>query len=247
MKIVVVIPARYGSTRLDGKPLVHISGEPMIKRVYERVHQAKNISKVVVATDDQRILDAVREFGGEVLMTAPENRCGTDRVADAAQQLGLAPTDIVVNVQGDQPLIDPRCIEELIMPFLDDPSVSMATLAFKILDERERTDPKDVKVTFDNHGNALYFSRAPIPWARDAGESYDMYKHLGVYAYTQKFLEVFRHLPEGALERIEKLEQLRVLEYGYNIKTVVTEYDSPEVDLPEDISRIETLIASGLG
>jgi 3-deoxy-manno-octulosonate cytidylyltransferase (CMP-KDO synthetase) len=242
MKIVVVIPSRYGSTRFDGKPLSLISGEPMIKHVYTRVKQAQNISDVVVATDDRRIFNAVNDFGGNALMTAPENRCGTDRVADAAEQLKLAMADIVVNVQGDQPLIDPRCIDELVAPFFNDPNLRMSTLAFKIVNERERMDPKDVKVTFDNDGNALYFSRSPIPCARDAGTSYDMFKHLGVYAYTREFLEAFRRFEEGALEKIEKLEQLRVLEYGYQIKVVVTEYDSPEVDLPEDIPRIEALI-----
>lgn len=242
MKIVVVIPSRYGSTRFEGKPLALISGTPMIQHVYSRVKEAENISDVVVATDDHRISDAVQAFGGNALMTDPKNRCGTDRAADAAEQMGLAMTDIIVNVQGDQPLIDPRCIDELLAPFFSDPDLRMSTLAYKIQDERERTDPKDVKVTFDNHGYALYFSRSPIPCARDAGFSYEMYKHLGVYAYTRGFLETFRQLEEGRLESIEKLEQLRVLEYGYRIKVVVTEYDSPEVDLPEDIFRIETLI-----
>ena len=243
MKIVVIIPSRYGSTRFDGKPLSLIKGEPMIKHVYQRVKQANHISDVVVATDDERIINAVNAFGGKALMTASENRCGTDRVADAAEQLGLAMTDIVVNVQGDQPLIDFRCIDELTAPFFSDPNVKMSTLAYRIVNERERVDPKDVKVAFDNNGNALYFSRSPIPCARDdATMPHDMYKHLGVYAYTRGFLETFRRLEEGRLEQIEKLEQLRVLEYGYAIKVVVTEYDSPEVDLPEDIFRIEALL-----
>lgn len=239
MKVVVIIPSRYGSSRFAGKPLAPIAGVPMIKWVYDRSRQARNITDVIVATDDPRIRDAVNGFGGRALMTADTNRSGTDRVAEAADKLGLAPDDIVINIQGDQPLIDPRCLDDLVAPFFSDPGLHMSTLAFKIVNEREITDPKDVKVTFDNTGNALYFSRSPIPFAREADCEFDTFKHLGVYAYTRRFLDVYRHLPEGNLERIEKLEQLRVLEHGYQIRVVISAYDSPEVDLPEDIARIE--------
>ncbi|MFH2218904.1 MAG: 3-deoxy-manno-octulosonate cytidylyltransferase [Pseudomonadota bacterium] len=242
MKIVVIIPSRFGSTRFEGKPLALISGKPMLEWVYERAKNAERIKDVVVATDDHRIFKAVTDFGGSVLMTAVENRSGTDRVAEAAEKMGLGEQDIVVNVQGDQPLLDPRCIDEVVKPFASDPELEMSTLAFKIVKKKEITDPKDVKVTFDTEGFALYFSRSPIPFGRDSSIRFDTYKHLGIYAYTRRFLDKFRRLPEGKLERIEKLEQLRALEYGHRIKVVVTGYDSPEVDLPEDIPRIEKII-----
>lgn len=243
MRIVAIIPSRYGSSRFDGKPLALIDGVPMIQRVVDSASRAENVDTVVVATDDRRIADAVTAFGGTVAMTDVENRSGTDRVAEAAEALGLADGDVVVNIQGDQPLLDPRCLDALIAPFVEEGgAVQMATLAYRIVREREITDPKDVKVVFDNRHNALYFSRAPIPWARDGGRDHDTYKHLGVYAYTVAFLQHFRRMPTGRMETIEKLEQLRVLEQGCDIRIVVTPYDSPEVDLPEDIQRIETLL-----
>lgn len=250
MKIAVIIPSRFGSTRFEGKPLALISGKPMIQRVYEAAIGANHVTDVVVATDDQRIVDVVQGFGGRALMTAADNRSGTDRVADAAARMGLSVDDIVINVQGDQPLLDPRCLDDVTAPFFSEPetradgrqSIGMTTLAFKIVNPSEITNPKDVKVTFDIRGYALYFSRSPIPFGRDAATSFDTYKHLGVYAYTRRFLEMFRKLPEGRLEAIEKLEQLRALEYGHGVQVVITSYDSPEVDLPEDIPRIEGLL-----
>ncbi len=242
MKTAVIIPSRYGSTRFDGKPLAKIDGRPMIERVYRNASAAKRVTDVVVATDDLRIVAAVEDFGGRAVLTSVANRSGTDRVGEAAALLGLAPTDLVVNVQGDQPLIDPRCLDAVIEPFFADPELGMSTLAFAIVRKEEITDPKDVKVTFDCNGFALYFSRSTIPFDRDGDVSFQTYKHLGVYAYTRRFLDLFRNLPEGKLERIEKLEQLRALEHGYRIKVIVSEYDSPEVDLPEDIPRIEQLL-----
>lgn len=242
MKIVAVIPSRYGSTRFPGKPLALIDGVPLIRRVYESCMKSGVLSEVVVATDDVRIAEAVEAFGGRFVMTGEENRSGSDRAAEAGRKLGLSDEDIIVNIQGDQPLVHPDCIKDVIRPLIEDRNMDMSTLAFRIVDEREITDPKDVKVVFDNNGLALYFSRATIPFPRDPGTKSDFYKHLGVYAYSMKFLETFCRLPEGTLESIEKLEQLRVLEYGYKIKTVITEYDSPEVDLPEDIQRIEKLL-----
>ena len=245
MKTVVIIPSRYGSTRFEGKPLHLINEKPMIQHVYERSRKASKVDDVLVATDDQRIVDAVQAFGGKAVMTSDKNRSGTDRIAEAAEQIGLAGDDIVINVQGDQPLMDPRCLDQMVAPFFQEPNLEMSTLAFKIVREKEITDPKDVKVTFDNSGYALYFSRASIPLARDAGTRHDTFKHLGFYAYTRNFLEIYRKLDEGTLEAVEKLEQLRVLEHGYRIKVVVTPYDSPEVDLPEDIPRIEKLMIGG--
>ncbi len=244
MRVVVIIPARYGSSRFDGKPVANICGRPMIQWVCQRAMQAKFIESVYVATDDSRIRDAVNRFGGDVVMTSSNCRSGTDRVAEAAERIGLDPRDVVVNIQGDQPLVDPRCLDAVVKPFYDDPAVKMSTLAFAIVDPREITDPKDVKVTFDNNGDALYFSRAAIPLGRDGSDGYTTYKHLGVYAYTQKFLTCFRALSPGRLEEIEKLEQLRAMEHGHRIRVVVTPFDSPEVDLPVDIQRIEKKMAN---
>jgi 3-deoxy-manno-octulosonate cytidylyltransferase (CMP-KDO synthetase) len=242
MKAIAIIPSRYGSTRFEGKPMARICGKPMIQHVYEAASRAGHIDDVVVATDDRRICDAVGMFGGRAIITSGKHRSGTDRAAEAAQKLGLTPEDIVINVQGDQPLIDPHCLDEVAAPLISDPALGMSTLAFRIVNPKEYLDPKDVKVVMDGQGDALYFSRAPIPFGRDKDEAFDSYKHLGVYAYRCSFLEVFLHLPMGRLEAIEKLEQLRALEYGHRIKVVVTAYDSPEVDLPSDISRIEELM-----
>ncbi len=244
MKSVVIIPARYQSTRFEGKPLATICGKPMIQRVFENSIKAEKISRVVVATDDDRIAKAVRAFGGEVIMTSDQNRSGTDRVAEAAEKMGCTSRDIVVNVQGDQPLIDPRCLNEVVRPFSNDPEITMSTLAFKIVNQEEITDPKHVKVTFDQKGFALYFSRSPIPFGRDRSIDFDTYKHLGIYAYTKQYLDIFRNLPEGRLEQIEKLEQLRALEHGHKIMVILTENDSPEVDHVEDIERIEKILGS---
>ncbi len=235
-----VIPSRYGSSRFQGKPLAMIAGKSMIQRVYEQAKKSAAVTKVVVATDDERIFNAVTGFGGHAVMTSGNCRSGTDRVAETAGILGLSPNDIVINIQGDQPVFNPLTIDELISPFAADPDLLMSTLAFRIIDKREITDPKDVKVTFDNKGFALYFSRAQIPFPRDPETRADFYKHLGFYAYKKKFLDTLITLPTGACENIEKLEQLRVLEFGYRIKVVITPYDSPEIDLPIDLKRIET-------
>ncbi len=245
MKVIVIIPARYSSTRFEGKPLALISGKPMIQRVYEKAKKAGTVTDVVVATDDQRIFDAVQKFNGKAVLTSAENRSGTDRAAETAEKMGISPDDIIVNVQGDQPLLDPRCLDEVVNPLkseIHNSEFGMSTLGFRIVSKDEITNPKDVKVVFDTKGFALYFSRSPIPFGQDPSVPFDTYKHLGIYAYTRRFLETFRKLPEGKLEAIEKLEQLRALEYGYKIKVVVTDYDSPEVDIPGDIARIESLI-----
>ena len=234
-----VIPSRYGSSRFEGKPLALIGGKSMIQRVYEQAQKSKAVSKTIVATDDKRIFDAVRAFGGEAVMTSDKCRSGTDRVAQAADILDLDPDDIIINIQGDQPIFNPEILEEMIVPFENDPDLVMSTLAFKIQDKREITDPKDVKVTFDNNKFAMYFSRAQIPFPRDKDTNAEFYKHLGFYAYKKNFLDKLVNLPTGTCEHIEKLEQLRVLEYGFKIKVVITQYDSPEIDLPEDIKRIE--------
>ncbi len=236
---IAVIPSRYGSSRFEGKPLALVAGKPMIQRVYEQAQKSKAVSKTIVATDDKRIFDAVEAFGGKAVMTSDRCRSGTDRVAQTANILDLDLDDIIINIQGDQPIFNPETLEEMIAPFENDPGLVMSTLAFKIQDKREITDPKDVKVTFDKNKFAMYFSRAQIPFPRDKDTNAEFYKHLGFYAYKKKFLDKLVNLSTGTCEHIEKLEQLRVLEFGYKIKVVITQYDSPEIDLPEDIKRIE--------
>lgn len=239
MRIAAIIPARFGSSRFEGKPLADIAGKAMIQHVYENARRSARVDQVVVATDDQRIYEAVRQFGGQVLMTAAKHRSGTDRVAEAARILGLSASDIVINVQGDQPMVNPKCFDQVVEPLMSNDKLGMSTLAFTIIDPREYDNPKDCKVILDYKGFALYFSRAPIPYDRDGRQAFDAYKHLGIYAYTCRFLDVFTRLPVGRLESVEKLEQLRALEFGHRIRVVITSYDSPEVDLPEDIPRIE--------
>ena len=247
MNTYVFIPARYGSSRLPGKPLKLIDGKPMIQHVYERISKAQGLAGVYIATDDERIKEVVEAFGGKVVMTPIEAASGTDRIAAAAKAVGLNDDDLIVNVQGDQPLVHPESIEDVIAPFLAkdyDKSFEMSTLSFKIINEAEITNPKDVKLVTDVNGFALYFSRATIPYGRDYWD-HDSFKHLGVYAYTKRFVDLFNSLPMGTLEDIEKLEQLRALEYGHKIKVVQSQYDSPEVDLPGDIAIMEALLQAG--
>ena len=245
MKKIAFIPARYGSTRFPAKPLALIAGKPLIVHVYERVAAAKGLDGVYVATDDERIAEAVAHLGAPVILTKIPAHTGTDRLAEAAEQAGLSSDDLIINVQGDQPLVHPQSVEDVIRPFLEnyDGCFSMSTLAYAITDPREIHDPKDVKMTFDALGNALYFSRAAIPYGRD-GWQHPVYKHLGVYAYTKAFVDNFNQLKHGVLEEIEKLEQLRVLENGQRIRVAVTQHDSLEVDLPEDIQRIESVLVT---
>lgn len=241
-----IIPSRFGSARFKGKPLAQISGKPMIQRVYEQAVKSENISKVIIATDDQQIFDTVKNFNGEVVMTSATLRSGTDRVAEAAEILGLNPDEIVVNIQGDQPVFNYRVLDELILPFTKSNDLEMATLAFKIRNKEEITNPKDVKVIFDKDNFAIYFSRAQIPYPRDNDVVPDYYKHLGFYAYKKSFLDKISNLDSGEYENIEKLEQLRVLEFGFKIKISVTRYDAPGVDIPEDIKKIEQYLKNHL-
>ncbi|MHB8809863.1 MAG: 3-deoxy-manno-octulosonate cytidylyltransferase [Desulfobulbaceae bacterium] len=243
-KVVAIIPARYHSNRFEGKPLAPIMGRPMIQHVVERARQVELLSRVVVATDDQRIAAAVRSFGGEVVLTRGDHATGTDRLAEAANLIDIGEQDIIVNIQGDQPLFPAEIVAQVAGPLLQDPALPMATLIYKIVRPEEINDPNHVKTVFDRHGNALYFSRAPIPFQRNPDESErpTYYKHLGFYAYRKGFLLTFVGLPEGEWERFEKLEQLRVLEYGYRIRVVLTGHDSIEVDTPKDIERVEEVL-----
>jgi len=245
MTVAAIIPSRWGSTRFAGKPLALICGKPMIQHVVEQVSLSTAVDVLAVATDDRRIAECVTAFGARAILTRSENRSGSDRVAEAADLLGLSPSDIVVNIQGDQPLVHPESIDQVIAPLIAEEALPMSTLAFRIVRPEEITNPKDVKVVCDRKGFALYFSRSPIPFGRDPGTVFDIWKHLGVYAYRKQFLDVFCTLETGLLERIEQLEQLRALEHGYPIRVVQTEHDSPEVDLPTDIERIEAVLCGG--
>lgn len=244
--VIAIIPARYHSNRFEGKPLAKIMGKPMIQHVYERAQAVPLLSRVAVATDDDRIADCVRSFGGEVVMTRKDHVSGTDRLAEAATVMEIAEQDVVVNIQGDQPLFPAEVVGQVAGPLLEDPALPMATLIYKILRNEEIGDPNHVKTVFDRHGNALYFSRLPIPFQRNPDEPVPptYYKHLGFYAYRKGFLLTFVGLPEGEWERFEKLEQLRALEYGYTIRVVLTEHDSVEVDTPKDLERVEEMLQS---
>lgn len=244
MKVVVIIPSRYQSSRFTGKPLADVLGKPMIQHVYERVLRSKTASLAAVATDDRRILEAVEKFGGRAILTSPEHPSGTDRIAEAVETLGLADMDIVVNVQGDQPTFEPAQIDEVVQPLLEDPSVDFSTLIYRIRRDEEVTDPNAVKVAFDKDHFALYFSRSTIPFVRERGKKADYWKHHGIYAYRKSFLIAFTRLPQGTLEKLEALEQLRALEHGYRIKVVETEFDSIEVDTPADLERVKALLAA---
>ncbi len=233
-KSVAVIPARWASTRFPGKPLALLAGKPMILHVWERVREVPGLSRTLVATDDARIADVVRGFGGEVVLTG-ECRTGTDRVFQAVQGLDA---DVVLNVQGDEPLIDPRCLEVLLVAF-DDPTVQFATLKRPLAPE-EAGNSNVVKVVCDLAGDALYFSRSPLPFVRTPPAA--LFAHVGVYAYRLPFLERMAALPTTPLERAEGLEQLRVLEHGLKLRVVETTYRSVGVDTPEDLARVEALL-----
>ena len=243
--IVCVIPARFESSRFPGKPLADLCGKPMIQHVYERASRAKALPYVAIATDDERIFQAVKKFGGNAVMTSPAHRSGTDRIAEAVKSFNLADNAIVVNIQGDQPVFEPAQVDEVIAPLIADDEILMSTLIYKIIKDEEITHPHAVKVTFDKDYFALYFSRATIPYVRDKELSADYYKHHGIYSYRRDFLDVFTALPEGKLEKLEALEQLRALEHGYRIKVVVTSYDSVEVDNELELAKVRRIIEAG--
>lgn len=246
MKVAAIIPARWASTRLPGKPLADICGKPMVWRVYEQAAKAKLVDEVWVATDDKRVYDAVNALGGRILMTSPDHVSGTDRLAEAA---GTVSADIYVNVQGDEPMIPPGLIDDAVAPMLAEPGLDMSTAAKEITDPYEITDPSVVKVVMDESGHALYFSRSPIPYHRDVWEGLlyitrgSCYKHIGLYVYRREFLLRFSSLPQTMLEKTEKLEQLRVLGHGGRIKVVVTGHESTGVDTREDLSKVRSLFS----
>jgi 3-deoxy-manno-octulosonate cytidylyltransferase (CMP-KDO synthetase) len=247
VRIVGFIPARAQSTRFPGKPLADICGKPMIVRVWERSLRARTLSSVYVVTDSTEILEAVRHHGGNSLLTRSDHASGTDRIAQAVEDLDLAPSDIAVNIQGDQPLFEPAMVDEAVEPLLMDPSIPMSTLIYRIIRDEEITDPNAVKTVVDRYGFALYFSRATIPHFRASDPEPVYYKHHGIYAYRCDFLKRFSKLPQGFLERAERLEQVRALEHGFRIKCVVTDQDSIEVDTPADLERVRQQYARDQG
>ena len=240
-QVVVVIPSRYAATRLPGKPLVNLAGKPMVQRVYEQAKLAQTVHRVLVATDDQRIVDAVLAFGGEARMTRSDHRTGTERIAEVAAH---EPGDVFVNVQGDEPLIDPVAIDTAVAALLEDPPAQIATVATPIRHVPDIMDPNVVKTVLDFDSNALYFSRAPIPWVRDTQKKIHVryWKHLGLYVFQRDALLEYPTLPQGELEKIEQLEQLRWLENGWKIRVAEVEHDAVSVDVPEDVTRVEKLL-----
>jgi 3-deoxy-manno-octulosonate cytidylyltransferase (CMP-KDO synthetase) len=249
MKIVAVIPARWNSTRLKGKVLADINGKPMIQHVWEKVSMAHDVDEVIVAVDKEKVLKAVESFGGKAVFTSPEQPSGTDRVAEAVNAIDA---DVVINVQADEPMIHPTMIDELAQVFEYERGIQMATLIKRIHKKEEITDPHVVKVVIDRKGFALYFSRSPIPFVRrDVSDAYtsdtenvsgSYFKHVGIYSYTKDFLFTYTNLPKSTLEMEEGLEQLRVLEHGYKIKTVATRYDTVSVDTAEDLEQVKGIL-----
>jgi len=240
--IVAMIPARFESTRLPGKPLANIAGKPMIQHVYERAAAASGVDRVVVATDDERVRQTVTSFGGDAVMTSASHQTGTDRIAEAISEVDA---EIVVNVQGDLPLLDPDTLAAAVAPMLDDPELPLTTLMTPIRDRAELANPNVVKVVTDDRGYALYFSRSPIPYRRDedAGDAVMAQRHIGLYVYRREFLLTFAGLAPTPLEQAEKLEQLRALEHGYRVKVVEINAAGVEVDTPADLDKVRKLIA----
>lgn len=247
LRIVAVIPARYASTRFPGKPLALLAGKPMVEHVYRRAAGARSVSGVVVATDDERVASVVRAFGGHPILTRPEHQSGTERIAEVAARLEA---DVYVNVQGDEPLLESAAIDAAVGAVVEDRSVRVSTLCVSIRNPQDILDPNVVKVVTRLDGNALYFSRSPLPWVRDENPAAWLaqrrhFKHLGLYVYRRDALLEFAALPLGQLERLERLEQLRFLENGIPIRVVETERDSLGVDTPEDLARVEAILRRG--
>ena len=250
-KAVAIIPARYNSTRFPGKPLALIHGLPMIQQVYRRVVEADCVERAIVATDDPRIVRAVEAFGGEVILTRADHPTGTDRLAEVADNLAA---DLIVNVQGDEPLIDPRMIDQAVLPLIEHPEIQMGTVAGRIDSIDDFYNPNVVKVVLDQSGIALYFSRAPIPWQRDLSREQlaealpqlGLLRHIGLYVYRRDLLLNYPKWPKTPLESQENLEQLRALERGVKLHVAVTEYSCHGVDTPADLERVSQLMVRGI-
>ncbi|MDX2494205.1 MAG: 3-deoxy-manno-octulosonate cytidylyltransferase [Desulfuromusa sp.] len=247
-KVTAIIPARYGSTRFPGKPLALINGLPMIQHVCERVAEAKMVGRVIVATDDSRIVTAVEDFGGEVVLTRTDHPTGTDRLAEVTEQID---SELIVNVQGDEPLIDPRMVDQAIAPLVENRQLQMGTLASQIDQIDDFHNPNVVKVVKDQSGLALYFSRAPIPWPRDLSSDQlaealprlGLLRHIGLYVYRRELLLDYPSWPKTPLEKLENLEQLRALERGIKLYVAETEFSCHGVDTPADLERVSHLMS----
>jgi 3-deoxy-manno-octulosonate cytidylyltransferase (CMP-KDO synthetase) len=237
-----VIPARYASTRFPAKVLAKIAGKPMIQHVWEKASACENLDDVLIACDHEDVFNAAQAFGAKAVMTNPNHPSGSDRIAEAIEDLMV---DVVVNIQGDEPFIDPATIDDLAVLLKNDSQCFMGTVVKEITTDEDFLNPNVVKCVVDEHGHALYFSRSPIPYNRNAHPPVGMkrYKHLGLYAYRKDFLMQYKDWPKGILESVEQLEQLRVLERGYKIKTTVTTYESIAVDTPEDLKKAEAWFA----
>lgn len=263
MKAIGVIPARWNASRFEGKVLANLAGKPVIQHVWERAKESHALDDLVVATDTEEVIRAVEAFGGKAVYTSKDQPSGTDRIAEVVNPMDVK---IVVNIQGDEPLIHHSMIDGLVHMLLGDKSVSMATVIKKVAQRKELLNPNVVKVVVDKDGYALYFSRSPIPYIRDdktrhsifdahywfsthsfVPETQNYYKHMGIYAYTKDFLFTYTNLPKSKLETAEKLEQLRALENGYRIKTIETEHDTVGVDTPEDLIRAEAALRKQSG
>lgn len=243
MNIIGIIPARYASTRFPGKPLVKIGTKTMIRRVYEQALKAKSISRVVIATDHEAIQQHAKEFGAEVVMTRTDHPSGTDRCCEALNKIELtlkAPVDVVVNIQGDEPFVDPSSLDLLVQPFMSNPALSITTLITHFEKEEEVHNPNRIKVVIDRQGRALYFSRSVIPFmqAPQGKSTFAYLKHIGVYAYKSRVLKEITQLAPSSLEQAERLEQLRWMEHGYSIQTVFTSHTSLNIDTPEDLKAV---------
>ncbi|MGV3658664.1 MAG: 3-deoxy-manno-octulosonate cytidylyltransferase [Prosthecobacter sp.] len=236
-RTLVAIPARWGSTRFPGKPLHLIAGKPLVQHVWERCQECRQIDDVIIATDDERIAEAAASFGAKAVLTSPDHPSGTDRIAESAKS--FPDHRVIINVQGDEPLISPALIDELARTMRDDPGVKMITAAAPIHDQAQISDPNVVKVIFDTHGDALYFSRSPLPFVRNPASWPRSYRHLGIYGFQRSFLFQFVSWPPSRLEQTESLEQLRALENGARIRVVLTDELSPGVDTPEQAAAIE--------
>src|SRR6476620_7646979 len=243
IKAVGIIPARWGSTRFPGKALHDIAGQPLLRHVWERCRTSRNLDRLVVATDDFRIAEAAFDWGAEVAMTSPNHASGTDRIAEVAKKLRQFAH--IINIQGDEPLVDPKLIDRLVRELQRDHKLEMITAAHPFEDPADAVSPHQVKVVLDQNGNALYFSRAAIPFVRDAATRPEYFRHQGIYAYTRELLLRFVRWKTSPLERAEALEQLRALENGVRIQVVMTGSGSPGVDTPEDARMIERLMTAG--
>lgn len=235
-RVLGVVPARYASTRFPGKIIANLAGKPLVLHAYERARRALLLDDVLIAADDERVASVVAQYGARVVMTRPEHATGTDRIAEA---VAGDPADIVVNIQGDEALIDPTTIDDAVRPLLDQPEIMMSTARRQITDPALVANPNIVKVICDQRGRAIYFSRSPIPYIRDAADqgaaSECYWQHIGLYVYRREFLLRFAALPQTPLERLEKLEQLRAIEHGIPIAVIDTEYEGRGVDVPEDL------------